>query len=343
MRQELQVDVGLGRSKTSTALAPFHHPESASMLVEAALDAAERDICCPSLSSKMSSSPVPMSRSPEPPHPSYCVRSPHQEGPPTLPHNVAFYNANPGEYSVSPSPHLHPLDSYSIPSSHLNAPPRLYNTQSHQVHQHLTLPSGPLSSDDEGATESDCNSRGECAQNLSLSGKDKLYSVPPQNPGMASRSSDYQDHMLLSQQNDLNFSGTVVVSPPHYHLYDLSPDRQRSDVPVTDLSVMSGHRGLPQDYGSYEDVGGSMDLSVPRVHGHGHVSPPGYNTGHVHQYTASDCVPDCVSAYSSHSHPHPAAYQEAPLQRSHISSSSTSPSASPSPGPAHYHSYPQYY
>lgn len=127
------MDMGLGRSKTASALAPFHHPESASLLVEAALVAAERDICCPSLSTKSSSDAL--TRSPEPillSHNSYCVRSPQHEEPP----NSTYYSSDTSlapayimTHSSNSHPHLHQLDTYM-------GPPRLYNTHSHQLHQH---------------------------------------------------------------------------------------------------------------------------------------------------------------------------------------------------------------
>lgn len=211
--------------------------------------------------------------------------------------------------------------------------------------------------------DSDCNARGECAQNLSLNVKEKtsihsdissMYNVSAQHSESSGRSSVYQDHVPLPQQNDLNFSGAMVVSSPRYHLYDLSPDRQRSDISVTDLTICS-NRSSSHDYSSYnEEIGGSVDLTLPRSHStsDGHIilanSPPNYNSNHVppslaqhghpgpaHQYG----TPHSMPSYSSQS----AAYQNSPLQRSHISSSSNSPSASPSPGPAHYHSYSPYY
>ncbi|XP_034241316.1 uncharacterized protein LOC117645328 [Thrips palmi] len=343
VRQDIQIDTGLGRSKTASALAPFHHPESASLLVEAALVAAERDICCTSLSTK--SSPDGLTRSPEPillPHNTYCVRSPQHEEPP----NLTYYTPDPSSapaylmtHSSSSHPHLHQLDTYM-------GPPRLYSAHdSHQLH-HLPLPQRPLSSDEDGGVDSDCNSRSECAQNLSLNMKDKsgshpdsstIYSAPSQHSELAVRPSIYQDHVSVPHQNDLSFSGAMVVSSPQYHLYDLSPDRQRSDISVTDLTV--NNRSVSQEYNSYEDLGGSVDLSVPRSHAHdGHEltpSPPGYSTTLPHPYDS----PHCVSTYS----PHPTPYQSSPLQRSHVSSSSNSPNAPPSPGPAHYHTYPPYY
>lgn len=162
-----------------------------------------------------------------------------------------------------------------------------------------------------------------------------MYSVAPQQHSeLIIRSPSYQDHDSIPQQNDLSFSGTVLVSPPRYRLYDLSSDRQRMDATGTDLPVVN--RGLPQDYSSYDDIGGSMDLSVPRGHAsNDHAVPSDYNASLTHQYAPSHCVP----SYSTH----PSAYQNPPLQRSHISSSSTSPSTSSSPGPTHYHQYPPYY
>lgn len=343
MRQDVQMDMGLGRSKTASALAPFHHPESASLLVEAALVAAERDICCPPLSTK--SSPDNLTRSPEPvflSHNSYGVRSPQHEEPP----NLTYYSSDPSiapaylmTHSSGSHPHLHQLDTYM-------GPPRLYS--GHQIHQH-SLRQRPLSSDEDGGVDSDCNSRGECAQNLSLNMKDKdisrpdssiIYSVPTQHSDLGVRPSTYQDHVSVQQQNDLSFSGgTMVVSSPQYHLYDLSPGRQRSDVCVTDLTVNS--RNLSQEYNSYEDLSGSVDLSVSRSHVHDDhdlaPSSPGYSATlpHPHHYDSPHCVP----TYS----PHPTPYQGSPLQRPHVSSSSNSPNASPSPGPAHYHTYPPYY
>lgn len=141
----------IGRSKATSTLAPFHPPESASMLVEAALDAAERDICCPSLASK--TSPNISSNSPEPlhlPHPSYCgARSPscgdlsspsyYVSDPTSVPtpdHSLSHY---PLSHSPSSHPHIHPLDTYSINPEHMS-PPRLYNVHHHQQHQHHLLP-----------------------------------------------------------------------------------------------------------------------------------------------------------------------------------------------------------
>lgn len=350
-RQDLQVDLGVGRSKTATALAPFHHPESASLLVEAALDAAERDICCPSLSTK--SSPNPISHSPEPPHlpQSYIVRSPQQE----RATNALYYPPDTSAQSsdhfiMSPSTasqsHLHPLDSYSIPST-LTGPSRLYGVQNHQLHQQLLPLQDQPSSDDEGGMDLDCTSRGECAQNLSMNVKEKLcerpdnssmYDVSSPHSELSIRSSNYAEHLSLPQQNDLGFSGTMMVASPRYHLYDLSPDRQCSDVSVTDLTI--SNRNMPQEYGSYENIGGSVDLSVPRSHASEDQadlpsSPSSFNSGSAHHYSTPHCVPPYPT--------HPIVYQNSPLQRSHVSSSSNSPSASPSPGPAHYHTYPPYY
>ncbi|KAK3924394.1 PR domain zinc finger protein 4 [Frankliniella fusca] len=343
-RQDLQVDLGVGRSKTATALAPFHHPESASLLVEAALDAAERDICCSSLSTK--SSPNPISHSPEPPQ-SYIERSPQERATTSM-----YYTSDPSalaadHYITSPSStsqaQLHPLDSYSIPSTHMS-PPRLYGVQNHQLH-HQQLPlQGQPSSDDESGIDLDCNSRGECAQNLSMNMKDKfcerssMYGLTSPHSEMAIRSANYSEHLALPHQNDLSFSGAMVVASPRYHLYDLSPDRQCSEVSVTDLTV--ANRNMSQEYGSYNDMGGSVDLSVPRNHStEDHPvlppSPSSFQSGSAQHYA----TPHCVPPYSIH----PVAYQNSPVQRPHISSSSNSPSASPSPGPAHYHTYPPYY
>ena len=137
--------MGSGRSKTASALAPFHPPESASMLVEAALDAAERDICCPSLALK--TSPNISNNSPEPlhlPHSSYCgARSPscgdlssppyYAPDPTNVPASDPSLSHYPRNHSPNPHPHIHQLDSFTV-----NPPSRLYNVHHH--HQHQLLP-----------------------------------------------------------------------------------------------------------------------------------------------------------------------------------------------------------
>lgn len=93
--------------------------------------------------------------------------------------------------------------------------------------------------------------------------------MPTQHSDLAIRPSSYQDHISATHQTDLNFSGAMAVSSPQYHLYDLSPGRTRSDASVTDLTI--NNRSVSQEYtpnNSYEDLGGSMDLSVPRSHTH---------------------------------------------------------------------------
>lgn len=141
----MSVDGSGGRSKTAMTLAPFHHPESASMLVEAALDAAERDICRSSMTEPSS----PSRHSPEPvqlPPSSYCIRSPRQDGP----SDTSYYSQTSSitttddRYHMSHSPgsqqHLHHIDSYSVPPPPHMSPSRLYSVPNHQLHQHQLLP-----------------------------------------------------------------------------------------------------------------------------------------------------------------------------------------------------------